>query len=73
MLVCWYCHKFIISGTVLKTFNVTDPDSDGIVTISVSDPTTIDYANFTQTHGSSIHVEVLLKEKLDRDRVCSMF
>ena len=66
-------HPFIISGSVIKTFNVTDPDSGDNIRIIVTDPTTNDYFSFNQTLGNSIYVEVMLKQKLDRDRVCTRF
>ena len=57
------------SGTVLKTFRVTDPDPGENIRISISDPTTNDYVTFNQTQGGNVEVWVILNRQLDRDRV----
>ena len=61
---------FFFPGTVIKTFNVTDPDPGASIHISVSDPTTIDYVTFNQTQGNNVRAWVILNKVLDRDRVC---
>ena len=63
-------HLNILSGTVIKTFNIIDVDPGDHIRVFVTDPITTDYVTFNQTLGNTITVDFMLRQILDRDRVC---
>ena len=59
-----------LTGTVIKTFGVTDPDLGDHLIVSISDPRTSEYTTVNQTNGHNIQASIVLNKLLDRDWVC---
>ena len=64
-----YSIVFLILGTRLTTFRVTDSDAGDIINVTTNDAITAELVDIIQTPGNNIDVNITLKSMLDCDPV----
>ena len=64
-----YSIVFLILGTSLTTFRVTDLDAGDSINVTTNDAITAELVDIIQTPGNNIDVNITLKSMLDCDPV----